>query len=102
MKTRASLIYFVSYCGFETLRRFSLYLCVSYKFALKSAKGLVRIFCATEYWEKTQKGKICSTNTKRCFRKNEANIETSGNLSPYIGVSYKYVLKSVKCITRIF
>ena len=62
---------------------------------LKVAKSLNQTFWATECWYKAQKCKILSTNTKLFFRWSEANLKTSWQLSPYIGVSYKFVLKSL-------
>ena len=42
------------------------------------------------------------TNTKPFFWENDANLETLQNLSPYIWVSYKFLLKSVNSLNRIF
>ena len=72
------------------------------KFFLKSVKSLNRIFWATEYWFKALKCQIWLTNTKPFFWESEANLETLQKLSLYIWVSYKFVLKFVKSLNRIF
>ena len=71
-------------------------------FFLKSVKSLNRIFWATEYWFKALKCQIWLTNTKPFFWESEANLETLQKLSLYIWVSYKFVLKFVKSLNRIF
>ena len=90
-----------SKANIETLQNFSPYISVSYKCVLKSAKSLNRMFWAIEYWFKTLKSQIWFKNTKSIFCKNEANIETLRNFSPYISFSSKFVLKSVKSLNRI-
>ena len=70
-----------------------LYIWVSYKFVSKSEKSLNRISWATKYWFKALKCQIWLTNTKPFFWKSEANVETLQKPSPYIWVSYKFVLK---------
>ena len=86
----------------ETLQKPSLYNGVSYKFVLKFEKSLNRIFRATEYWFNALKCQIWLTNTKPFFWESQANVETLQKSSPYNGVSYKFVLKSEKCLNRIF
>ena len=48
-----------------------------------------------EYWFKALERQIWSANTKLFFRESETNLGTLQRLSPYIGVSYKFVLKCV-------
>ena len=79
----------------QILQRICLHVGVCCKPVLKVAKSLNQTFWATECWYKAQKCKILSTNTKLFFRWSEANLKTSWQLSPYIGVSYKFVLKSL-------
>ena len=86
----------------ETLLKLSPYIGVSYKFVLKSIKSLNRIFVVIGYWFKALECQIWSTNTKPFFWENEANLGTHQILSPHIGVSYKFVLKSAKTLNRIF
>ena len=78
----------------ETLQKPSLYNGVSYKLVLKSEKSLNRIFWATVYWFKALKCQIWLTNTKPFLWESDANVETLRKPSPYIWVSYKFVLKS--------
>ena len=85
----------------ETLLKHFPYLWVSYKFVLKSVKSLNRILWTTEYWFKALKCKIWLTTTQPYFSKSKANVETLQKRSPYIGVSYKFVLKSVKSLNWI-
>ena len=42
------------------------------------------------------------TNTRPFFWEIEANLEPPEKLSPYIGIYYNFVLKSVKSLNRIF
>ena len=72
----------------ETFQTFSLYIVASYKFVLKSVKGLNKIFWVIEYWYKALKCPSCSTNTKPFFRESETIVETSQFCSQ-IEVSYK-------------
>ena len=51
---------------------------------------------------KAFKCQICLTNTKLFSWESEANLETLQKVSLYIWVSYKFVLKSVKSLNRIF
>ena len=80
----------------------SLYIAVSYKLVLKSVKSLTRIFSVIEYWFKALECQICSTNTNLSFWESKINLGTLEKLFPYIGVSYKFVLKSAKSLNRIF
>ena len=82
----------------ETFRRTSTHLGVSYKLVLKSAKSINGIFGAMEYLFKALQCQIYSTNTRPFFWQSEANFDTLQKCSSYIGVSYKFVLKSVKCL----
>ena len=45
---------------------------------------------------------ICSTNTKSFFSQDQAKSESLQKLSPFIGVSHQFVLKSVKSLNGIF
>ena len=56
----------------------------------------------TEYWYKAQKCEISSMNTNPFLWGSEANLETFKKVSLPIGVSYKFVLKSVKSVILIF
>ena len=86
----------------ETIQKFSPYICVSYKFVLKSVKILNRISWATESSFKSLKCQIRLTNTKPFLWQSKANVETLQKCFSYIGVSYKLVLESVKRRNRIF
>ena len=81
-----------------TLQKVSPYTGVSYRFLLKSAKGLNRIFWVIEYWFKALECQIWSTNTKPLCWKSQAKLETLQKLSPFIAVSYKFVLKLVETL----
>ena len=82
---------------------FSLYwIGVYYKFILKSVKSLNIVFWAMEYCFKALQCQIESTNTKPFFWENEACLPTLQKLSPYIGVCYKFALRSLKSLSRIF
>ena len=72
-----------------------------YKFLLKSVNSLSGISCTRRYWFKALKCQIWLTNTKQFFWEREANLETIRNLSPYIWVFCKFVLKSVRSINWI-
>ena len=99
--TNTKLIFWERKANVETLQKPSLYNGVSYKFVLKSEESLNRIFWATEYSFKSLKCKIWLTNTKPFFLESETNVETLQKPSPYIWVSYKFVLKSEKSLNRI-
>ena len=98
--TNTKPFFWESDANVETLQNL-LCIWVSYKFVLKSVKSLNRILWATEYWFKSLKCQIWLTNTKPFFWESEANVETLQKPSPYIWVSYKFVLKSVKSLNRI-
>ena len=85
----------------ETLQKRSPYVWVSYKFILKLVTSLNPILWATECWFKALKCQICLTNKKPLFWESEANVETLQKSSPYIWVSYKFVLKSIKRLNWI-
>ena len=86
----------------QTLQKFSPYIGVSFKFVLNSVKRLNRIFWAVEYWSKTLQCQIWLTNTKAFSWESETNLGTLQKISPYIGVTYKFVLKCAKNRNRIF
>ena len=90
-----------SEANMETLRNFSPYIWIFYKFLMKSVKSLSRILCATEYWSKTLKCQVWVTNTKPFFWETETNFLTLQKLCLYISVSYKFVLKSVNSLNWI-
>ena len=100
--TNTKPFFWKSKANVKTLQKLSLYIWVSYRFVLKSVNSLYRIFLATEYWFKTLKCQIWLTNTKPFFWEIEANVETLQKLSPYLWVSYKFLLKSLKSPYRIF
>ena len=85
----------------ETFQNLFLYIGVSSEFVLKSVTGQKRIFWVIEHWFKALECQVCSTNTKPFFWESEANLKTLWKLSPYIGVSYRFNLKSVKTLNRI-
>ena len=85
-----------------TLQKLFSYLGVGYKFVLNSVKTHIGIFCAREYWFRALECKIWPTNTQSFFWENGTNLQILEKLSPYIGVSDKFVLKSVKSLNRIF
>ena len=86
----------------ETLQKLYPYIGVSYKFVLKSVKTLNQIFLTMHYWFKSLECQIWLTNTKLFFWESEAKLETLQKLSPYVGILYKFLLKSVKGLNRIF
>ena len=73
-----------------------------YKFVWKSVKIVDRIFLAMQYWLKSLYSPICSTNTKLSFGKSESGFATLQRFFLHVGVSYKFLLKSVKNLERIF
>ena len=99
--TNTNTFFLESDANIETLQKPSRYIWDSYKFVSKSVKSLNRILWATEYWLKTLKWQIWLTNTKSFFWERKTNVQTLQNPSPYIWVSYKFVLKSVKSLNRI-
>ena len=86
----------------ESLQKLSPFIGVSHKSVLKSVKSITRIFWAVEYRFKSVKWQIWLTNTKPCFWKNEAKLQTLQKLSPDIGISCKLLLRSAKSFKRIF
>ena len=100
--TTTKQVFWESEVNIESSPKLSPYSWASYKFVLKSVNSLNQIFWATEYWFKALKCQIWLTNTKPFFWESEAKVETLPKPSPYIWVSYKFVLKSVKSLNRIF
>ena len=85
-----------------SLQNLSTSIAISYKFVLKSVKSLNWIFWVIEYWFKALEYQIWSPNTKSFSWGTNANLGTLQKLSPYIAVSHKFVLKSVKSLNRMF
>ena len=92
--TNTKPFFWESETNVETFQKLSPYIRVFYKFVLKTVKSWNRILWALEYWFKTSKCQIWLTNTKPFFWESEANVETLQKPSPYIWISYKFVLKS--------
>ena len=84
----------------ETLKDLSPYIGVSFKFVFKTIKNLSRIFLVIEYWFKALEWQIYWTNTKLFLWETEKNLGNLQNLSSYIGVSDKFVWKSVESLNR--
>ena len=82
----------------KTLKKLTPYIPFSYKFLFKTVKNLSRIFSVIEYWIKALEWKICWTNTKLFLWETEKNLGTLQKLSSYIGVSNKFVWKSVESL----
>ena len=82
------------------LKNFS-HIGVSYKFVFKSAKSLNWIFWVIEYWCKAQKCNVGSMNAKTFPGKTRQTFSLYWKISPYIGIFYKFVLKSPKSLNRI-
>ena len=78
------------------------YIGFSYKFVWKSVKSLNGIFWAIESCYKILECQIWQTNINFFSWGNKSKLETLKNLSPYIGVSFKCVCKSVESLNRIF
>ena len=85
-----------------TILKLSLHIGFIYIFVWKSVKSLNQIFRAIEYCYKTLQCQIWLTNTNLFSRGNKSKLETHKNQSPYIGVSFKFLSKSVKTLNRIF
>ena len=96
--TNTILIFWEAVANLITLQKLSPYIGVSYKFVLKSVKSLNRILWVIQYWFKSWECQICWTNAKLFFWEREKNLGTLQKLSPYIGVSFKFVLKTVKIL----
>ena len=94
-------VFWESEANVQTLQKRSPYIGVSYKFVLKSVKSRNRILWACGYWFNALKCQIWLTNTKPSFWQNEVNIETVQKRFSYLGVSYKFVYKSVRTKNRI-
>ena len=86
---------------FSSSKTFS-YIGVSDKFVLKSVKSLNKILWVIEYWFEALECQIRSKNLKPFFWESEAKLETLQKLSLYIGVCYKFGLKSVKTLNKTF
>ena len=97
--TNTILIFWETVANLITLQKLSPYIGVSYKFVLKSVKSLNRILWVIQYWFKSWECPICWTNAKLFFWEREKNLGTLQKLSPYIGVSFKFVLKTVKILS---
>ena len=69
---------------------------------MKSVRRLNQILRARKYCFKALKWTFLLANTKPFFWENDANLETLQNFSPYIWVSYKFLLQSVNSLNRIF
>ena len=82
----------------KTLKKLTPYIAFSYKFLFKTVKNLSRIFSVIEYWIKALEWKICWTNAKLFLWETEKNLGTLQKLSSYIGVSKKFVWKSVESL----
>ena len=85
----------------EYLQKRSPNIWVLCQFILKSVKTLTRISWATESWFRALNCQLWLTNTKPFFWGREGNVETLQKPALYIGVSYKFVLKSDKSLNRI-
>ena len=88
--------------NFSALQKRSPYIGVSDKFVLKSVKSLNKILWVIEYWFEALECQIRSKNLKPFFWESEAKLETLQKLSLYIGVCYKFGLKSVKTLNKTF
>ena len=99
--TNTKPFFWESEANVETLPKRSSYIWVFYKFVLKSVKSVNRILWAMEYCFKVLKCQMWLTNTKPFFRKSKANVESLHKRCPYIWISYKFVLKSVKMLNQI-
>ena len=85
-----------------TLQKLFTYIGVSYQFVLKSLKTLIWIFLAMEYCFRALECQLSLMNAKSFFWENVANRKTLQNLSSYVGISYKFFLKSVKSLNPLF
>ena len=87
---------------FGSIPKLSHYIRFSYKFVWKSVKTLNGIFWSIEYCYKTLESQVWLTNTNLFSWGNKSKLETLKNVSPYIGVSFKFVSKSVNSLNRFF
>lgn len=86
----------------ETLQKLSSQIGVNYKLDVKCVKSLNRDLWGIEHWYKVQKRQILSESAKSCFWKMEESLKTFQNLSFYLLVTYKFILKSIKSLNSIF
>ena len=86
----------------ETLQNFSHHIWVCHKFVLRSFKRMNRIFWAKEFRFKASKCQIWLAIKKPYFWESKANFEPFQKLFPNIWASYKFVLRSVNRLNRIF
>ena len=86
----------------ETPQKVSRYNSVSYKFVLKSVKSQNRICSVIQYQFKASACKIWWTKTKLFFWETKTIFPLLEKLFLSIGVSYKFLLKSIKRLNRIF
>ena len=98
--TNTKLFFWKSEANLKTLQKLSPCIWISYNFVLKSVKNLNGIFWANEFWFKALKYQIWLGNKKPFIWESEASFETLQDFSPYISVSYKFVLKSLKNLNR--
>ena len=85
-----------------TLQKLCRYIEVSCKYILKYVKSLNGKFWAMEYCFWGLEWQIWNTNTQPFLWKSKKNPGNLWKRSCNIGVSYKFVLKSVKSWNRIF
>ena len=85
-----------------TLQKLFLYIGVSYKSIWKSVEILNWNLRLIELWFKVSDCQIWWTNIKLFFWETKTNLGTLEKPFPSIGVSYKFLLKSVKSLNRIF
>ena len=69
---------------------------------MKPVNSLNWSFWATQYRLKALKRKSWLTNAKPFFWESKEKLESPRNFSPYIWVSHKVILKSVKSLNWIF
>ena len=94
--TNTKAFFWESETNFGTLQKVSPYTGGSHKFISKSPQDINQIFWVIKYWFKALECQIWTTNTKPFFWVSEAKLETLQEFSSSIGVSYKFLLKSVK------
>ena len=83
----------------ETFKQRYIYIKVSYKLVLNLTKAWIESSEPYNVGRKPYNATFCQNNI---FWEKETNLGTMQKYSPYIGVSYKFVLKSVKSLNRIF
>ena len=99
--TNIKPFFWESKTNLETLEKLFPSIGVSYKMLFKSVKSLDRIFVAIEYWFKALECQICQTNTTSFLWENQTKLQSLQKLCPYIRVSCKFVLISVKILNAI-